>query len=92
MLIVPCDQRVTDFDLCTPVRANPRPRSTFSKSKARPSSMANSMNSVPMHLLRRGSRGSVACALGVRLRNWSSRNNSERRPSIAVDRAEPARI
>ena len=54
--------------------------------------MANSMNSVPMHLLRRGSSGSVACALGVRLRNWSSRNNSERRPSIAVDRAEPARI
>src|SRR3712207_469774 len=53
MLIPPCFQWLTAFDLCRPVFRKPRPPRSPSKAAAAVSSMANSTNSTPRQSARR---------------------------------------
>ena len=91
MLMSPWRQRVTAFDLCTPAWAKPSVASARSKRAAAVSSMANSTKSIPRQCARGGRFGMPAIGVPVRRCNSSSMNMSERWPSTATERAEPAR-
>src|SRR4029450_12297171 len=91
MLMAPWRQRVTDFDLCTPARAKPRPASAASKATAPASSMANSMNSVPRHFDLAGSAGSPGCAAPGR-GAWTHRVRGTRAGENVVEKKQQGAV
>ena len=92
MLMSPCRQRVTAFERWMPGLLETRARSSvFSNPTALRSSTANSTNSMPEQTALGGRAGRSARAAPVRRRSSSSMTISERCPSMATLRAEPAR-